>query len=381
MTTRYVHIGGVPTAPDWESLIKYDEDGVEQWAIDPGYVTALQHEWIEAVAVDPSGFVYSAGSYGSDTQQTYKHTPAGVLVWGQHLLHSSWSNGIAVSPTTGHVAEAHLRVDSDGGEGLVSVSLLDGSDGSALWRKDTGATTLSVAFDSAGAIYVGGLRTSSKSVWKYTAAGAVTWFADTGHDVYAVAVDPTGQFLYVTGRALDAKVVHKLQTSDGAEIVAGNWPLVIAGYDAFDYVTGVCCDLAGNIYTTDDYYDGDGYNWVRAFNSAGAALWATVWAGDAHGIQIAVSPSGYVYVVGEPDAYPGANAAHKYDASTGAEVTTGNWPLGAVAELWGLAVSPGCVGAFPGPGGWMPAPNIYVGDVDYDRPTGGGIHVGEVDYE
>jgi len=118
---------------------------------------------------------------------------------------------------------------------------------------------------------------------------------------------------------------------DGNQVNANFWtftPPTSAGQ-----VRCIACDQSGNLYFGTIGVTGSSPgNQLRAIDSTGAAMWSKSF--GTHQLQgVAVDNSGYVY--------SGDIALHKYNATTGVEVTTGGWPYtpsGATTRIAGICV-------------------------------------------
>lgn len=359
MTTRYIY-----TAADWDAnptdytLRKYSDAGVLQWSTNLYDADDGSAPDEQALAVDPDGYVYTVnnGVYigGSTLVEVVKwKTDGSGYEWAKWYQGGTGQNAIAVLPD-GNVVYGSAR-GADGVGGYRNVTLLDGDDGTELWHKDTGgAQAMTVCADIDGNVYAGGTRVGTDSIWAWDEGGNALWTADFGALVYHMAV--LGDYLYVVGTYNGSASVRKFALADGAEVTSGGFPI-----DVGVTVRRVALDLAGVLYL--GYYGSDTLGHLAAYSPAGEALWNNSVAYTPGGV--AVSPDGIVYEGGDVDTYGVDPSVRAYNAATGDEITDG-WPLTAATIVNDVAVSPGLVGAFPGGGGWLPAPSITVGDVLYE---------------
>jgi hypothetical protein len=360
--------GYVFTVAEWDdpdtshnTLRKYTEAGVLVWGANLYDADDGSAPDERAIAVDPDGHVYTVntGVYigGSTLVEIIKWKVDGSgyewAVWHQG---ATWQLGVAVLPS-GNVAYCSAR-GSDGAGGYRSLTLLDGSDGSELWHKDVGGPFLThVCCDEDGNVYCCGHPDGVEAIWSFAESGAARWIIEQDEWVTCLAVDKS--YLYAAISPDNNAYVRKFGLADGVEITGGGWPIDLGEWAVCG---AIAVDQNGIIYI--GYVDLLGVIRVGAYSAAGGQLWTNVF-GDYAVTAVAVSPSGYVYACGDVDAYGVDASVRKYNKTTGVEITTG-WPLTSETKVNAVTVSPGTYGAFPGPGGWLPAPSITVGDVLYE---------------
>jgi hypothetical protein len=358
VTARYVHVATDHSVALDDALLVYDELGANQWHAADGDPTDACVFY--AVAVDATGNVYVTGTKYTET--THKYSPAGAKLWSASYDAAADGYAVAVGP------DGHVLVG--GWWATYSCALLNGTTGAVIWRVDTGSDINAVARDADNVCYVGGKRVGgTTSIWTYAADGTPGWTADFGATVWAMAVDWTGAYLYVTGHHNSLACVRKYNAATGAEISTGGFPLE---YDPAHFIgdtSAICVDRIGNIYLAHNSSVDDMQ--IRKFNSAGVQQWAQTWVTAYAALGIAVTPEGNVYVVGGSRG-DGSAWIKRFDAVTGAEETGAGWPIEVGA--YGVAVSPGVVGAFPS--SWLPTGGGYPGGPG-DWPTdadGGNDH-------
>lgn len=359
MADRYVHVAADHTVAVDDSITVYNEAGVLQWKD----AIALYGEAgaALAVAVNAAGEVFVGSEYYDESAQ--KYTVAGALVWSE----SPWDESmraIAVTPTGDALVGGAMQ--STGAH--LSVAVMSGTDGSTVWGASTGGGVNAVAVDKNGICYAAGVRVGSLSIWSYAADGTPGWTADYGANVFAIALDQTGSYLYVAGRHNSLACVRKFYTPTGAEVTTGGFPLE---YDATDFIqntVAICLDRFDNIYVA--YEDDALGKQFSKYSSAGVLLWSQTYDNAQYPTGIAVTPEGNVYVVGG-EAEGSEIFIKRYNGTTGAEETGAGWPVSTGQDEYGgyigayaVAVSPGLIGTFPS--AWLPPPNIYVGDVDFE---------------
>jgi|GEM_PF-1933822 len=134
------------------------------------------------------------------------------------------------------------------GNGNCSLHKLDTADGAIVWSRDTGALIRSIAINAGNtAIYCGGDRASSKTTFKYTAAGDQSWYKDHGAIVVSVALDAS-ENLFTCGQyyATDTCSTRKYDSS-GTEDTGWRKAPFSAGI-----AYGVHVGADGNIYYSGD---------------------------------------------------------------------------------------------------------------------------------
>lgn len=230
---------------------------------------------IRAVAIDPDGNSYVVGDQEVGGVHYRKLDPSGAVIYSISSGGSCYAvsaRGTAVM----YVGNASALYARD----PLSTSWVP------TWSYGHGANIYAIVEDASGNIYIGGVRSSSVSVRKINAAGALQWSFDTGGDIYGLAIDDASGHLYAVGvRVGSTKTAWKLEL-DGTEVTTG-WP-------------------------TDH----------------GATLRA-----------VAVAPDGTVYVGG---AQSGGTwiTTRKYQPD-GTEITAGDWPLSqATSIVYGLSYQP-----------------------------------------
>ncbi len=278
------------TADKNYATVKYDKNGVQQWAqVFNG--TGNKDDEGRAIAVDGSGNVYvtgvTVGTALNNDITTIKYNSAGVQQW------ASVFNGTANN--------------ADEGKDLV--------------------------VDAAGNVYVTGYSTGSTTLYdcvtiKYNASGAQQWaktFNGTGNsydDASAIALDPSNN-IYITGytdNGTDQDYVIIKYDGSGNQL----WKSVYNGTgNAGDYARALVCDanaayVTGRSQGLSSNYD---FATVKFASSGGAQQWASRYNGAANGLDdgksLAIDAAGNVFVTGiSPGATSGTDfATVKYNAS------------------------------------------------------------------
>jgi hypothetical protein len=352
------------TAADWDygvtghaTVRKYSDGGTLVWGTNLYDALDGSAPNEKAIATDPDGYVYTVndGVYvgGSDLVEIVKWGTGGSpYVWAVWYQGGTSQNAIAVLPSR-NVVYGSAR-GSDGAGGYRNVTLLDGTDGSERWHKDTGgAQAMAVCADADGNIYAGGTRVGTTSIWAWDESGTALWTADFGALVTGMAV--LGEYLYVVGTYNGSAGVRKFALVDGAEVTTGGFPI-----DTTVSTRAIALDKSGNIYVS--YWGAT--DWLASYSPIGVEQWKVEFDYAPNGV--AVSPDGVVYTAADVNTYGADANVRAFNAASGIEDTL-YWPKTAETEVNGVAVLPGLIGAFPSY--WPPAltpPNIYVGRVDFE---------------
>lgn len=143
-----------------------------------------------------------------------------------------------------------------------------------IWRYDTGGTyAFDVALDSSGNVWVVGIRSGSKSVWKLDSDGNLLDSWDTGNDTYQVAIDGSDN-VYVGGLASGGYSIWKIASGS------------ISGFFNAGTVWGLITDASGNVYVAPG-------GAARKINSGGTSQWTY---GSGNNVSIGLNSSGNVLV-------------------------------------------------------------------------------------
>jgi WD40 repeat protein len=256
---------------------------------------------------------------------------------------------VAVCPS-GNVLIGFER-ESIGGN-YYTVALLQAADGAVLWRADTGADSgvWAVASDTSNNCYaVGSEGTDTYSAWAFQSDGTPIWTDEGSQGNHAAAV-VYGGYLYIDKGYLGDPAMARLALADGVENT-DLWPIVpVRAFDRLARVYGMTSAM--------------GMDFVYSFPATLGLVenWMTLWTDADPPTSLAVSPDGYVFVCARLTA-TGDGIIRCYDTETGVE-QGGNFPISTVGYCDRVATTPGLYGAFPS--AWMPAANIYVGNVRYE---------------
>lgn len=192
-------------------------DGTAIWSRDHGNDVA-------AVAVDSDGNVYTAGR--SATSGYYnairKYTSAGTAItdgWPVNIGNANQATSLAVdSAGAVYVGSLWSSSSSRGVQKYASTG------GSVVWQSNIGHSVYGLAIADDGHVIAVGARISNNTIRKLNASsGAQIWAADHGAITRAVAVDGDGN-IYTGGDASSSVTTRKWDT-DGTEITADDWPI------------------------------------------------------------------------------------------------------------------------------------------------------------
>jgi copper(I)-binding protein len=321
----------IPSGAEDAFLVKYDSNGIAQWATKIGGSAA---DYGFGLSVDTSGNVYVAGQYASNPLTIFNN---GGASFGT-LTNSGSDDLFIVKYDSSGIAQWATRIAGTVGEQLFGVSV----DGSAnVYVTGSYQSSPLTIFNNGGASF-GTLANSGSNdifVIKYDSSGIAQWatrIAGSGNDVgRSISVDTSGN-VYVTGQYASNPVTIFNQggASFGTLTNSGSfdgflikydssgvaqWATQIAGSGS-DIGYGVSVDGSGNVYVTGQYASspvtifnnggasfgtltnsGGNDMFVIKYDSSGIARWATRMAGSGSdvGFGIAVHSDGRVFVIGQ----------------------------------------------------------------------------------
>jgi hypothetical protein len=342
-------ITGVPSFAGFQSeqvgegcLWKIDEAGTKVWDVIPSTTNGGQIKWI---ALDPSGFIYAVGNFFVGNKQLYKLNPDSSEVWSivvAGTLSNFVTHGVAVDQNgliyvvggypSGSPTGAFLKRYTSGG----SLDLTINRGGVS------GNNNSSVAVDTSGNIYVGGVVISSLTTFKYNSSGSVIWSRNHGGSIGVndIAVDQNGN-VYTVGWPNSGIVTRKYDT-DGNLIWSKPW-------DGGDTVRCLAVDPNGYIVVGGQRgFSAPTFKILQKYDPDGN----TVWSIDSHnGVfgavrQISLDPYGNIYGVVSVG-FGVEPYAIKWDSDGNMVWNTSLNVTGANTITWGSAAYP-LLGAFPG---------------------------------
>lgn len=267
------------------SIVKLDSQGTVIWrnAISANVVA------VNAVAVDPVGNVYAAGTIGGNPSDALvvKLGPDGVEQWRQR-----YDNGgldIARRIAVDHSGNVYASGISEGA-GFDWVTLKFGPDGTPQWTRRLTSPGLVEDFAQdmmlapngevvvAGTVNIGDAATNDASIVAYDSQGNTVWqrqFSVTGishENVGDIDIDANGRITVSASSAPNSspEVGQPLTTPLSLQYDASGNLLrtIAAGGDAVDV------DLAGNAYLA-GFFVAAGTSAVAKYDPSGNQLWST----------------------------------------------------------------------------------------------------------
>jgi uncharacterized delta-60 repeat protein len=327
------------------ATIKYDSNGNQDWIA--WHDNFTQHDYPQALAIDPDGNVYVTGYYRTYTEGGYHYYCATVKYYSTGEQHwastyddpeSEDDRVYAVDvDLTGNVYVTGQSIGSNKYNEYATIKY--GSTGSELWvrRYDGSANgddeAAAIVVDPSGNIVVtGGSHGSSTdhdyATIKYDSAGQQLWTTryngpanDEGSYIFGnfMAMDSSNNvyisgYSYGNGTGYDYTTVKYDSSGDQQWVTRYNSP---GNY--LDYVSDTTVDSSGNVYVTGiAYINGRNYDYATVkYNSAGEEQWAATYNGPGNGSDfaeaIAVDASGNVHVTGWS---LGTETVYDYDCTT-----------------------------------------------------------------
>jgi hypothetical protein len=267
-------------------VAKYDLSGTYVWAKKMG--TSSWGDWVQGMAIDSTGAVYTTGTFGSGTGLVADFDPGA---------------GTANLTTAGNVDIFISKLDTDGN--YVYAKAI----GDAAWNMTWG-----IVLDSSNNAYVTGAFADTLDF--DPGAGTANLTSTGSDDVFILKLDSSGDFVWAKGfggTGSDYTEELTIDTSGNIYIVG-----IFVGTVDFDPGAG----------TTNLTSAGLGDAFVSKFDSSGNFVWAKGFGGELNDIAHAVyvnSTNGYVYTTGgfanTADFNPDAGVANLTATSVGDIIT------------------------------------------------------------
>jgi len=306
--------------------------GIDYWIAEYGSTTLLEERG-RKVKVDSSGNVYMGGysnTYDSSngnkvhTGFIVKYDKTGAIQWQRTLS----KPGI----TTGGVYLFDISIDSSGNvyvcgtdESRRNFVAKYNNSGVIQWQRTLqgyffGEEALGVGTDSSNNVYIGGMTRNGNQrtpfVAKYNSSGTIQWQKRFGnnfrHQLYGATVDSSGNVYIVgdggtrtDGTSFDGIFFAKINSSGTVQ-----WEQTLGGDTSTNNTEAgqnIILDSSGNVYIVGRAYLGTYASWrllVAKYNSSGTIQWQRTLDSTSFaefGYDVAVDPSGNVYICGTKD--------------------------------------------------------------------------------
>ena len=293
-------------------LVKYDNNGNEIWAKSAG---EIDYEYSNCISIDPSGNIYSVGSFSSSTVTfgtttltnsgsndifIVKYNTNGTVLWAKRA--GGLSNDMALgccndangnlyitgSFTSGTLPFGTTTLVNAGAQDLF-IAKYNGTTGSPIWAKSSGGTSedygKSIATDASGNIYLlGNFRSPTITfgtstftnlgvfdicIVKYNTNGSVVWANNISSPLNengnSISSDAIGRLL-IAGTFQTPTITFGTTTITNTSNI-GYTDAFVAKYNALgrvlwaknaggnknDQGNSVCSDLNGNVYLSGTY--------------------------------------------------------------------------------------------------------------------------------
>jgi hypothetical protein len=364
------YVTGYSSTPNGTMVatVKYNPLGANQWVklyYDPNW----QDNLAAGISIDTMGNIYVTGFSGNLFNEIYytwliKYDSNGDSLWVRRY-YGTGQNALVKSIRTDKMGNIYIT----GGENQQIFIIKYNKNGDSLWTRNhiesgySGGTANSVALDSAGNVYIGGVSWLSNLlrdyiVVKYNSNGLEQWsrtYGTPNYDEYShrTAVDKNSN-VYITGYCdSPTPINHNYLTvkynSSGVE----QWTRQYHKGD--DEAWGIVVDYQDNVIVTG--FAGNNYCTIK-YNTQGDSLWVRTYSDTTsnpydRAYSIIVDSLNSVYVTGRGGMY-GPATTIKYSTS-GIQLWKIDYPIAIGTSGQSLAIDN--------------ANNIYLQGSDWDYVT------------
>ncbi|HJT23085.1 MAG TPA: SBBP repeat-containing protein, partial [bacterium] len=287
-----VYVGGYSStgSPPPLRVIKYDPNGIVQWNQTYGAGVSCI---LNGLTLDSSGNVYAVGSQQLASQRVYlmvKYNSAGVNQWavtydGTGGLHDNDANAAVIDPTNTYLYVTGQSWTSTNWDFMTLKYNLAGvlQAGWPVKYDSVGNHDRAIAIttDPLGNLYVGGQSdvsaVSHDRLIKYNSSGVSQWNVTyttnaSWADLFqGLAMDPTGNYLYVNGLSNNgSNNGTRLSKYDTAGNLIWTVPYYQTGFTTQGW--GVQTDPQGNVYTVMNDTTNNKYH-VLKYDPNGQLIW------------------------------------------------------------------------------------------------------------
>ncbi|MGH2574216.1 MAG: SBBP repeat-containing protein, partial [Ignavibacteria bacterium] len=312
---------GFNVGPNDMVIIKYNTNGVQQWARiygDP----AGGNDAANAVKLDKEGFIYVTGGSGGNAT-TIKYNNNGDTVWVRRFIETGYFS-TALSNTVDDSSNIYVAgLSNFGSQPSDALVIKYNKDGILQWfRKYNGPGNnrdllRKIALDKLGNCYATGTSlnstadTTSVLTLKYNLAGSLQWVrlykgpGNGSSDGMAINSDSSGNNIYIAGRSLGIGTQDDYITINYNFNGDTNWVKRYNGPgNQNDEAYALYIDDSSNVYITGRSV-GNGSSWDYAtikYNISGVQQWIMRYNGtgnaDDEGVAIVLDNLMNVYITG-----------------------------------------------------------------------------------
>jgi uncharacterized delta-60 repeat protein len=327
--------------------IKYDVNGVEQWAL---YNGSSFYDEGRDITVDGNGDIIVTGGVqaaaNNTNYRTIKYSPTGVQLWFQDFSSSGSNLDLAIAVVCDNNNNVYVTGHAfQSGQDLNIRTIKYAPNGTQLYNTQHQLSTInsldsptSIAVNSAGEAFVCGRSFNGSAtdddivVLKYNAAGTVVstavmnGTADAADKANKVVLDPFGN-VYVAGRLKNVGTAEDFTVIKFNSALVHQWTYNYNGQGAnYDEARDLAFDVSGEVYATGYSFlpsSNNDFVTVRLNLTTGQPSWLTRFNGTANNNDqakvIRVDAVGNVYVSGESN---GAGSGKDYSTIKYCQHTT-----------------------------------------------------------